>query len=144
MARQVKLNRHNPGKYSTAEIELLKDKSLTDYEVAAKIDRSELAVHVKRYRMACARKLVDALGLRRAPKCEHEMQSKFLAGVGDLCSCKKCGFVPYEIGRHGEWIQCHTCSMRSHSQMDVKYKFCGKCNIFHETQNPRVFPGQTQ
>ena len=138
------MKKYATGKYSAEEIKILKDVTISPTKAAKLLGRALGSIHTKRSRMKSARLLVDTLDLKRVPPCEHDMNVKFLAGVGSVVNCKKCGFVPYELGRNGHWIQCHTCGMRSHSQMDVKYKFCGKCNVFHDTQNPRTFPGQTQ
>ena len=122
----MKHTRHNPGKYSTPEIELLKS-DLGDYEVAEKIGRSPEAVHIKRERMRAARKLVDFLELVRVPDCKHEYEGKFIPHLGRQFQCLKCGFEPYTIGKNGSFIICNKCGLKSHSHMDVKYMFCASC-----------------
>ncbi len=37
--------------------------------------------------------------------------------------------MDYEIINDGEAIKCLKCGMISHQPMDVKYRWCGKCNI---------------
>ena len=134
----------NKSNYTDEEIKILKDLSISDFKTSQRLGRSLGAIKAKRVRMKSARALVDILDLKRVPPCVHDMKVEFAPSIGNVVNCKKCGFVPYSLGRNGHWIQCHTCGMRSHSQMDFKYRFCGKCNVFHDTQNKRTYPGQTE
>lgn len=38
----------------------------------------------------------------------------------------------YIISGDGKSINCLTCGMESYHPNDVKYKYCGNCNKFHE------------
>ena len=40
--------------------------------------------------------------------------------------------------RGTQYIECHTCNMRSFNPNDIKHKYCGNCNVFHETGKERT------
>lgn len=40
----------------------------------------------------------------------------------------------FRIGRDEngtEWIECGECGRRSYHPMDVEYRYCGNCKVFH-------------
>lgn len=38
----------------------------------------------------------------------------------------------FTIGHHGSSITCLKCRRTSYLPQDVKFKYCGHCNVFHE------------
>jgi hypothetical protein len=40
----------------------------------------------------------------------------------------------YTIVEDGQAIKCHTCGLTSYHPEDVRHRFCGKCNVFHEDE----------
>ena len=42
----------------------------------------------------------------------------------------------YEIVEGGKAIKCSTCGLTSWYSDDVKHRYCGKCNVFHDDPLP--------
>lgn len=38
----------------------------------------------------------------------------------------------YTLSEDGNSITCALCGMRSYNPSDIKHKYCGACNVFHE------------
>lgn len=45
----------------------------------------------------------------------------------------KAGQAQYRVGADGRTITCLTCLMTSHHPDDVRYRYCGRCQVFHPT-----------
>jgi ribosomal protein L37E len=47
--------------------------------------------------------------------------------------------MSYTISPDGKAITCHRCGLTSHNLHDVRHRYCGRCNIYHDdvaTQGP--------
>jgi hypothetical protein len=59
--------------------------------------------------------------------------------------------MTYEIVEEGQAIKCLVCGLTSWHPQDVEYRFCGKCDRFHDAPSappkpppPKVAPAKPQ
>lgn len=63
--------------------------------------------------------------MRYIPSEEERQQAATAAG--------RSGPEYYRIGDDGRTITCLACQMTSHHPDDVRYRYCGRCEVFHPT-----------